>query len=49
VGAGVLVLVDSGVNVGVHVAGKIWRGVGVAVGKEIKAGSVGGGNGLNPM
>jgi hypothetical protein len=35
--------------VGVQVGGKISRGVGVAVGKDARDGSVGGGKGLNPM
>jgi hypothetical protein len=49
VGGGGLVLVGCGVTVGVQVGAKTWRGVGVAVGKEIKAGIVGGGNGLKLM
>jgi hypothetical protein len=46
-GNGVVVFVGEGVMVGVHVAGKPTRGVGVLVGNSATAGNVGFGNGLN--
>jgi hypothetical protein len=41
-----MVLVGSGVNVGVQVAVEIWNIVGEGVGRETKAGRIGGGKGL---
>jgi hypothetical protein len=48
-GRGVLVEVVIFVAVGVQVGGNTLRGVGVAVGKASKAGSVGGGKGLSAL
>jgi hypothetical protein len=47
-GSGVKVSVGSTVGEGVQVGGNCRWGVAVAVGKDNRAGSVGGGKGLNP-